>query len=176
MEAKAAGVTAFCATPMFMSDLRESLLHALGRKAEAKEENPIPGMEHMEKFKGKKMLLVEDNELNREIAIEILKEYGFRMETAENGQEAVNIVSASRPGEYDLILMDIQMPVMDGMKATKHIRSLKDPKLSAIPIIAMTANAFDEDKKAAYDCGMNGFISKPIVIEEIVRGLGKISM
>ena len=169
MEAKAAGVTAFCAKPMFMSDLRESLLHALGRKAEAKEENPIPGMEHMEKFKGKKMLLVEDNELNREIAIEILKEYGFRMETAENGQEAVNIVSASRPGEYDLILMDIQMPVMDGMKATKHIRSLKDPKLSAIPIIAMTANAFDEDKKAAYDCGMNGFISKPIVIEEIVR-------
>ena len=176
VEAKAAGVTAFCAKPMFMSDLRESLLHALGRKAEAKEENPIPGMEHMEKFKGKKVLLVEDNELNREIAVEILKEYGFRLETAENGQEAVNIISASRPGEYDLILMDIQMPVMDGMKATKHIRSLKDPKLSAIPIIAMTANAFDEDKKAAYDCGMNGFISKPIVIEEIVRELGKISM
>ena len=79
VEAKAAGVTAFCAKPMFMSDLRESLLHALGRKAEAKEENPIPGMEHMEKFKGKKMLLVEDNELNREIAIEILKEYDFSL-------------------------------------------------------------------------------------------------
>ena len=85
-------------------------------------------------------------------------------------------ITENYDGQFDIILMDIQMPVMDGMKATKHIRSLKDPKLSAIPIIAMTANAFDEDKKAAYDCGMNGFISKPIVIEEIVRELGKISM
>ena len=123
----------------------------------------------------KKILVVEDNALNRAMLVEILADRYTTLE-AENGQEAVNIVSASRPGEYDLILMDIQMPVMDGMKATKHIRSLKDPKLSAIPIIAMTANAFDEDKKAAYDCGMNGFISKPIVIEEIVRELGKISM
>ena len=145
------------------------------QKAE-KKEAALPVTDETDNFKGKHLLLVEDNELNREIAFEILNEYGFIVDTAENGQEAVNIVSASRPGEYDLILMDIQMPVMDGMKATKHIRSLKDPKLSAIPIIAMTANAFDEDKKAAYDCGMNGFISKPIVIEEIVRELGKISM
>ena len=117
------------------------------------------------------MLLAEDNELNREIAVEILSEYGFVMDTAENGAAAVEKISASQPGDYDLVLMDIQMPVMDGYQATRLIRALNHPALSAIPILAMTANAFDEDRKAAAACGMNGFLSKPIHIEELIRTL-----
>ena len=114
---------------------------------------------------------MEDNELNREIALEILGEYGFRIDTAENGAVALEKVSASSPGDYDLILMDIQMPVMDGYEATKRIRLLENPAQSSIPIIAMTANAFDEDRKAAADCGMNGFLSKPIDLKEVIHVL-----
>ncbi len=169
-EAKAAGVTGFCSKPIFMSDLRDTLLNAFGQ---LKEENHfMPDISA--DFAGKHLLLVEDNELNREIALEMLGEYGFRIDTAENGSEALEKVSASRPGEYDLVLMDIQMPVMDGYEATRHIRMLDEPSQSSIPIIAMTANAFDEDRKAASECGMNGFISKPIVIDEVVEELKKI--
>ena len=103
--------------------------------------------------------------------MEILDEYGFVVETAENGQVALDKISASNPGDFDLVLMDIQMPVMDGHEATRCIRALDDPKLASIPIIAMTANAFDEDKRAALDSGMNGFISKPVVIDEVVETL-----
>ena len=117
------------------------------------------------------MLLAEDNELNREIALEILGEYGFHIDTAENGVEAVEKVAASRPGDYDLVLMDIQMPMMDGYEVTRRIRALEDPALAGIPILAMTANAFDEDRRAAAECGMNGFLSKPIQIEEVLLTL-----
>ena len=120
------------------------------------------------------LLLVEDNELNREIAFEILSGYGFHIDTAENGAQALEKVSASSPGEYDLILMDIQMPVMDGYEATERIRRLERDGLSSIPIIAMTANAFDEDRKAALESGMNGFISKPIDLKELISVLNHV--
>ena len=171
VEAKAAGVTAFCSKPMFMSDLRESLLDALGHQKADDPLGAFPASDQKQGFEGKKILLVEDNELNTEIAIEILNEYGFVVSTAENGQEAVEKVSAAEPGAYDLVLMDIQMPVMDGYEATRRIRALDDPELASVPIIAMTANAFDEDKRSALKCGMNGFISKPIVLDEVVGAL-----
>ena len=127
--------------------------------------------EGVAEFAGKRLLLAEDNELNREIACMLLSKYGFVIDTAENGQEAVDLVAASAPGYYDLVLMDIQMPVMDGHEATRRIRNLEDKELAKVPVVAMTANAFDEDRKAAKECGMNGFISKPIHMQEVVQAL-----
>ena len=172
VEAKAAGVTAFCSKPMFMSDLRETLMSALGQKQTDAAQGLLP--DKNTDFKGKHILLVEDNELNREIAQEILREYGFRVDTAENGAVAVEKVSTAAPGSYDLVLMDVQMPIMDGYTATRKIRALDDPARAKLPILAMTANAFDEDRRNALESGMNGFLSKPIVIGDLVQELHKI--
>ena len=172
VEAKAAGVTAFCAKPMFMSDLRETLMSALGQKPADAVQRLLP--EKNADFKGKHILLVEDNELNREIAQEILREYGFLVDSAENGAVAVEKVSTTAPGSYDLVLMDVQMPIMDGYTATRKIRALDDPARAKLPILAMTANAFDEDRRNALESGMNGFLSKPIVIDDLVQELHKI--
>ena len=172
VEAKAAGVTAFCSKPMFMSDLRETLMSALGQKQTDAAQELLP--EKDADFKGRHILLVEDNELNREIAQEILREYGFRVDTAENGAVAVEKVCTAAPGSYDLVLMDVQMPVMDGYTATRKIRALDDPARAKIPILAMTANAFDEDRRNALESGMDGFLSKPIVIGDLVHELRKI--
>ena len=168
-EARAAGVTAFCAKPLFMSDIRETLMAAIGQKQNVTDDTILPAAGS--DFRGRCILLVEDNELNSEIAVEILNEYGFLVDTAENGAEAVEKVKRSKPGGYDLVLMDVQMPVMNGYEATKQIRALRNPALAGITILAMTANAFDEDRKKALECGMNGFLSKPIVIEELIRTL-----
>ena len=172
VEAKAAGVTAFCSKPMFISDLRETLMSALGQKLTDASQELLP--EKNADFKDRHILLVEDNELNREIAQEILREYGFRVDTAENGEVAVEKVSTAAPGSYDLVLMDVQMPVMDGYTATRKIRALDDPARAKLPILAMTANAFDEDRRNALESGMNGFLSKPIVIGDLVQELRKI--
>ena len=168
-EAKAAGVTAFCAKPLFMSDIRQTLMTAIGQ-TQAEAEQPILPTASPD-FKGKRILLVEDNELNREIAAEILNEYGFLVDSAENGAVAVERVKNSAPGDYDLVLMDVQMPIMNGYEATKQIRALDNPGLAGITILAMTANAFDEDRKEAMKCGMNGFLSKPIIMDELICAL-----
>ena len=167
-EAKAAGVTAFCSKPMFLSDLRDTLLTAIGH-TQTEAQDILPGKNA--DFRGRHILLVEDNELNREIAVAILHEYGFLVDTAENGAVAVEKICTSDPGRYDLVLMDVQMPVMDGCTATQRIRALEDPVRAAVPIVAMTANVFEEERKRAFDCGMNGFLSKPIVIEELIDAL-----
>ena len=172
VEAKAAGVTAFCSKPMFMSDLRETLMNAIGQTQTDAAQELLP--KKNTNFKGRHILLVEDNELNREIAQEILREYGFRVDTAENGAVAVEKVRTAAPDSYDLVLMDVQMPIMDGYTATRQIRALADPALAKIPILAMTANAFDEDRRNALESGMTGFLSKPIVIGDLVQELRKI--
>ena len=172
VEARAAGVTAFCAKPLFMSDIRETLMAAIGQKQAQAEDKILPAADL--DFRGRRILLVEDNELNREIAVEILNEYGFVVDTAENGAEAVEKVKNARPGDYDLVLMDVQMPVMDGYPATRKIRALDDPARAKLPILAMTANAFDEDRRNALESGMNGFLSKPIVIGDLMQELHKI--
>lgn len=172
-EARNAGVTAFCSKPMFLSDLYKTLMTAIGQQ-EDKNGETLSLADVAPDFRGKHLLLVEDNELNREIALEILGEYGFHIDTAENGAVALEKVSVSKPGDYDLVLMDIQMPVMDGYEATRRIRQLENSEQSSIPIIAMTANAFDEDRKAALECGMDGFISKPLDLKELIQVLNSV--
>ena len=125
-------------------------------------------------FTGKKLLVVEDNDLNLEIASTLLKEAGFEVDTAENGKIAVEKVEAASAGRYDLILMDVQMPEMDGYEATRRIRALPDKKKAAIPIVAMTANAFEEDQKNALNVGMNGHIAKPLDIQKLFQVLSEL--
>ena len=167
VEAKAAGVTAFCAKPMFMSDLRETLMSALGQKPADAVQRLLP--EKNADFKGKHILLVEDNELNREIAQEILREYGFRVDTAENGAVAVEKVSTAAPGSYDLVLMDVQMPVMNGYEASRRIRTSRRPFGKTIPIIALTANAFAEDIQKSKNAGINEHLAKPLEMDKVLK-------
>ncbi len=162
-DARAAGVTGFVSKPLFASDLHRALERSLG-KAEHRE---APA-QRQHKFEGQRILLVEDNELNREIAEEILTEAGFAVEGAENGKIACEMVEKAGAGKYDLILMDVQMPIMNGYEASKYIRSLPDKAIAEIPIIAMTANAFEEDKATALAAGMNGHLAKPIDIDAML--------
>lgn len=127
-----------------------------------------------ELFKGKRILLSEDNDLNAEIAMTILGESGFEVDHAEDGIICVDMLEKAEPGYYDLILMDIQMPNMNGYKATQTIRLFSDEQKANIPILAMTANAFEEDKKNAYNAGMNGHIAKPINVGELMKELASI--
>ena len=125
-------------------------------------------------LKGKKILLAEDNELNREIAVELLKEEGFILDTAEDGTIAVEKMRTAKPGQYDLILMDIQMPTMDGYEATRQIRKLKNPETANIPIVAITANAFEEDRQKALEAGMNEHVAKPIDLARLLEVVKKV--
>ncbi len=168
-EALEAGVNAFCNKPVFRSELHQTLLNAVGKKMQT--EKPHEDISDLE---GKKILLVDDIDVNREIGTAILEMSGFEVETAVNGENAVETLKAKGAGYYDVVLMDVQMPVMNGYEATKAIRELPDKKLAATPILAMTANAFDEDRKAAFEAGMNGHIAKPIDVAKLMDELKKI--
>jgi CheY-like chemotaxis protein len=122
-------------------------------------------------FSSLRLLLVEDNAVNLQIAEMILTHAGFSVQTAENGREAVDMVSASAPGEYNAILMDIQMPLMDGYEATRAIRALKKPELAQIPIVALTANTFPEDVEAAREAGMVAHLAKPVDVQQLLSTL-----
>ncbi len=167
-EAREAGVTAFVSKPLFMSELRA----ALSRPVEETQVIDTSLMRH----KGKKVLLVEDNALNREIATEILQEVGIVVDSVNDGTDAVMRMSSASAKDYDVILMDIQMPKMDGYIATREIRTLTNNEKANIPIIAMTANAFEEDKEKALQAGMNGHIAKPISIDAVLKELDKVFM
>ena len=169
-EAKEAGVTAFCSKPLFMSELRDCLRTVIGLE-EADEVEQVSGTVQ---FKAGRILLAEDNELNQEIAVEILDSAGFKTEVAENGKIAVEMLEKSSPGYYQLVLMDVQMPVMNGYEAVREIRQLENQKLASVPVIAMTANAFEEDKQEALRNGMDGHIAKPINIEILFNTLNKV--
>ncbi|MFG6348063.1 MAG: response regulator, partial [Lachnospiraceae bacterium] len=159
-EAKEAGVTAFCSKPLFLSELSSCLKSIINKDKNETKEDSSGNKHHTGRI-----LLAEDVDLNQEIACTLLNESGFSTEVADNGKIALEMVSKSEPGYYQVVLMDIQMPVMNGYEATKAIRKLENKELASIPIIAMTANAFEEDKQEALRSGMNGHIPKPIDID-----------
>lgn len=165
-EAQEAGVSTFVSKPLFPSDLNKVLSKLQNKKA--KDAKPKSSYN----FKNKKILLVEDNDLNREIANEILKEVGFKLKNAKNGLEALEIVKNAQAKDFDIILMDVQMPIMDGYEATRRIRAL-GTEISKVPILAMTANAFEEDRKLVFEAGMNDHITKPIDINTLMGTLTK---
>lgn len=168
-EAKAAGITAFCAKPLFMSDLKAALL--LANRIGEGDQTERTAVWTQTDFGGRRVLLVEDNELNREIAGVILEEAGFLVESAPDGTDAVAMVERSEEGYYDVVLMDVQMPVMNGYEATKAIRAMGRRDVKNMPIIAMTANAMEEDRQRALKSGMNAHIAKPIDIKLLMKVL-----
>ncbi|MDE5859483.1 MAG: response regulator, partial [Oscillospiraceae bacterium] len=169
-EAKEAGVSAFCSKPLFLSELRDCLNKIVNAVAE--EESVM--FEKSSKRREGRILLAEDNELNQEIAVALLGEAGFETDVACNGQIAVDMLKNSEVGYYKIVLMDVQMPVMNGYEAARSIRNLENKELASIPILAMTANAFEEDKQDALNSGMNGHIAKPIDVKKLIETLDKV--
>ena len=168
-EAKTAGVTAVCGKPLFMSELISCLGSAAGKNSGEEERSETKTVRHSERI-----LLAEDNELNQEIAVAILSEEGFTVDVANNGREAVDMLKNSEPGYYRVVLMDVQMPVMGGYEATRLIRGLENKELASVPILAMTANAFDEDKQEALKSGMNAHIAKPVDVNTLLKVLEEV--
>lgn len=169
-QAREAGITDFISKPVFKSGLYRSLSRTFGNNDAVKETETVEE-DRMVNFAGKRLLLVDDIKINREIAMMVLKAKEFEVDEACDGKEAVTMMEGAAGGYYDAVLMDIQMPVMDGYEATRAIREMDDPAKAAVPIIAMTANAFDEDRKAALDVGMDGHIAKPIDVDRLVDTL-----
>lgn len=147
---------------------------AVRMSVKADKESECRQNENCENLFGKQVLLAEDNELNREVAVDILTEEGLIVDTVENGAAAVAKIAAAEEGAYDIILMDIQMPAMDGYEAANAIRALDSEWTRKLPILAMTANAFEEDRKKALEAGMNGYLAKPIDIDGLFQTLAGI--
>ena len=171
-DAMDAGVNAFIEKPLFKSRLTQTLKSVLGDNDKKKEATAIESFQQQD-FSGNRVLLVEDVELNIEVATEILNIVGIRVEQAMNGQLAVNKVMEHEAGYFDLIFMDIQMPVMDGYEAAKQIRSADRDDLKKIPIVAMTADAFADDVRKSREAGMNDHIAKPIDVQKLMHILQK---
>ena len=169
-EAKEAGVTAFCSKPLFLSELSSCLQSVMRPETKGQADST----ENYAVHHTGRSLLAEDVEMNQEIAVAILENAGFTVDVADNGQIAADMVKQSEPGYYQAVLMDVQMPVMNGYEATQEIRNLKDSRLASIPIIAMTANAFTEDREAALKSGMNGHIAKPIDVQLLFETLDSV--
>jgi len=169
-EAREAGVTGFCAKPLFLSELREVLERPFRKPVVQQDEEAEVDIDV---FAGKRILLVEDNELNQELAVAILTNFGFEVELAGNGVVALELMNEHDAGYYDVVLTDIQMPLMDGYETCREIRALNDPQKANVPILALTANAFEEDMKSALEAGMNGHLTKPIDVQELVKTLAK---
>lgn len=169
-EAKEAGVTAFCNKPLFLSELSSCLQSVLQPKSQESEAAEVD----ISSRRTGRILLAEDVEMNQELAVAILENAGFLVDVADNGQIALEMLKKSESGCYQAILMDIQMPVMDGYEATRRIRKLENQELASIPIIAMTANAFTEDREEALNCGMNSHIAKPIDVQVLFKTLDDI--
>ena len=168
-EAREAGVTAFCSKPLFMSELNNVLAQPFMASKETTDKKNESA--ELPDFSGKRVLLAEDNEMNQIIAEAILTEAKLQVEIAGDGKEAVEKMKEQPAGYFDVILMDIQMPRMDGYEAAKQIRHLDDEKKAGIPIVAITANAFEEDRKTALEAGMNGHLAKPYDIPAIMKTL-----
>ena len=162
-EARNAGVIDFISKPLFLSEVRDILARALGVLPNVDRNDDEESFD----FTGKKILLVEDNELNQEIAQSLLSDMGMVVDCLDDGSLAVEKLKTVEPNAYDLILMDVQMPIMNGLDASRCIRAMDSEYLKKIPIIAMTANAFEEDRKAAIDAGMNDHIAKPIDVVKL---------
>lgn len=170
-EAREAGVTGFCSKPLFLSELREVLSRPFAKREVKDVEKEVMDMSV---FQGKRILLAEDNELNRELAEAIFTEAGFLLEMAENGKLALEMLQAHEAGYYDLIISDIQMPVMDGYELSRQVRRLEDGKKAGIPILALTANAFEEDRQQVMEAQMNGHLAKPIDMEEVLKTIKEV--
>ena len=168
-EAREAGVTAFCSKPLFMSELRDVLAKPFTSSVDDSDQSVTP-----RDFSGKRVLLVEDNEMNQMIAEAILTGNGLAVEIACDGTEAVEKMEAAPAGYFDIVLMDIQMPNMDGYEAARQIRSLDDKEKADIPIVAVTANAFEEDRKIALEAGMDGYLTKPYDVPAIMEKLSEL--
>ncbi len=166
-DARNAGVANFMSKPLFLSEVHNVLARATGASTDDDEKDD--GC--VENFSGKKLLLVEDNELNREIAQSVLESLGFVVDSVEDGSVAVERLKTATPGAYDVILMDVQMPVMDGLEAARRIRAMDSDYCKNVPIVAMTANAFEEDRKAALEAGMNEHVAKPIDVDKLKKVL-----
>ena len=164
--AKGAGADGFISKPLFRSTLYRTINELLHLSA-----TPAAGEDDHSDIAGMHVLVAEDNDINWEIINVLLSMHGIEAARAENGQVAVDMLASSQPGDYDLVFMDVQMPVMNGIEATKAVRALPDERVAAIPIIATTADAFSEDVALCMDAGMNGHIAKPLDIKVVLKEL-----